>query len=643
MSPHIAQATIDPAQLRQFFAFLPTDVVARTLERTTQYARVPMRDRMHRFYKSPFPALNVARRNEDLLTDIVYSDTPAIDDGATSAAIFSGRTSHVMDVFGMKTDKQFVNALEDIIRERGAPTRLLSDHAKNLRSQRVLDILRALCIGEWSSEPHRQNQNTMERRYQTAKRLTNLAMDRSGCPESCWLLCLQYICIVLNCTACQSLDWQIPLTVLLGTTVDVSPLLRFHWYQPVFYTVDDPSFPSESPEALGYFVGISTHCGHAMTFKVLNPATNKVLLRSQVRPADDPLRPNLRLTDLFDGEPPSRIFVRSRHDPESMEDFPNLDPDSGEVKQTSNPSMVPVDTSELVDTPDLIGKTFLMPGQQEGTIHRARIVELIEDHQYSHENSRQHQRFKVSINDDEYDDVLTYGEIMDYINKDSEQEVFWRFKKISSHQGPLSPDHPDYNGSSYNVQVEWENGEITFEPLGIIAADDPVSCAVYAREHGLLDTPGWKRFKRIAKREKVLWHAVNQAKIRSYNTAPKFKYGYEIPRNYEHAKFLDRRNGNTKWQDANKLEFEQLAEYQTFLDMGHSSTTKPPAGHKKIRVHLVFDVKHDGRHKVRCVADGHLTDLPLDSVYSGVVSLRGLRLMLFLAELNDMEVWATDI
>ena len=89
VSPHIAKATVDPAHLRPFFAFLPTEVVARTLERTTQYARVPMRDRMHRFYKSPFPALNVARRNEDLLTYIIYSDTPAIDDGATSAALFS--------------------------------------------------------------------------------------------------------------------------------------------------------------------------------------------------------------------------------------------------------------------------------------------------------------------------------------------------------------------------------------------------------------------------------------------------------------------------------------------------------------------------------------------------------------------------
>ena len=45
----------------------------------------------------------------------------------------------------------------------------------------------------------------------------------------------------------------------------------------------------------------------------------------------------------------------------------------------------------------------------------------------------------------------------------------------------------------------------------------------------------------------------------------------------------------------------------------------------------------------RLVADGHLTDILLDSVYSGVVSLRGFRLVLFLGELNNLEVWSTDI
>jgi Reverse transcriptase (RNA-dependent DNA polymerase) len=68
-----------------------------------------------------------------------------------------------------------------------------------------------------------------------------------------------------------------------------------------------------------------------------------------------------------------------------------------------------------------------------------------------------------------------------------------------------------------------------------------------------------------------------------------------------------------------------------------------PEGYKKIRVHLVFDVKHDGRHKARLVADGHLTEEPVEDVYSGVVSLRSLRLVIFLAELNDLELWGADI
>jgi hypothetical protein len=43
------------------------------------------------------------------------------------------------------------------------------------------------------------------------------------------------------------------------------------------------------------------------------------------------------------------------------------------------------------------------------------------------------------------------------------------------------------------------------------------------------------------------------------------------------------------------------------------------------------------------VADGHLTDVPLDNVCSGVVSLHGLRTLVFLAELNGLDTWTTNI
>ena len=35
--------------------------------------------------------------------------------------------------------------------------------------------------------------------------------------------------------------------------------------------------------------------------------------------------------------------------------------------------------------------------------------------------------------------------------------------------------------------VEWENEEISSEPLSVIAVDDPVTCALYDYEKNLLD------------------------------------------------------------------------------------------------------------------------------------------------------------
>ena len=189
--------------------------------------------------------------------------------------------------------------------------------------------------------------------------------------------------------------------------------------------------------------------------------------------------------------------------------------------------------------------------------------------------------------------------------------------------------------------IEWENGEKSYEPLTVFAADDPVACAIYARNNDLLDLPGWKRFKTIAKRQKNLFRMANQAKLKSYRSTPKYMYGYEIPRNYQDALRLDRLNGNTKWQDATKIEMEQLMDYNVFIDKGIGAAI--PKDYQRIRVHLVFACKHDGRHKARLVADGHLTDIPVDSVYSGVVSLQGLKMIIFLAELNGLQLWATDI
>ena len=654
----VTPSTPDYEKQRPLFGWLPVDTIKRTYDLTTQYGRIPMSTILKKRYKAPNPALNVYRRDESVATDTFFSDTPAIDCGVTTAQFFVGCDSMVCDAYPMKSSKKFVNTLEDNIRERGAMNRLISDSARDEMSSKVKDILRTLLIGAWQSEAYHQHQNPSERRFQTVKTQTNRILDRTGAPPSTWLLCLLYVIFLLNHTFCNAIN-AVPIQRLRGSTPDISPLLCFHFWEEVYYRHDDSDFPSESTEGHGHFVGIAENVGHSMTFKILTSDTNKIIFRSSVRSAekgDRNLRADMGRTK---GKPHSHINDTNIEAPDSDDgDTSSLHNANGEMgssnkyddsteppsvlksrhdqSDTMHPEPMPIFNPE-----DLVGRTFLLGEQKDGQNFRARIVEAINAHEDKVKENPELLRFKCSINNDAFEEIMAYNDIVNHIYQDQESDIVWKFKEIIGHEGPLSQSHPSYHGSKFNVKVRWENDEVTYEPLNALAADDPVSCAQYALKNNLLKTDGWRRFKSIAKNEKKMTRMVKQAKLRSYKYSPKYMFGFEVPRNYAHALELDKKNGNTKWKDSTDLEIEQLHDYKSFRDMGRG--VKIPEGYKKIRTHLVYAVKHDGRHKARMVADGHLTDIPLDSVYSGVVSLRGLRLVIFLAELNDLETFATDI
>jgi hypothetical protein len=67
-------------------------------------------------------------------------------------------------------------------------------------------------------------------------------------------------------------------------------------------------------------------------------------------------------------------------------------------------------------------------------------------------------KFLLSINDYMKEETITYNQLLDYLGKDHSRDVVWKFQRITSHQVPLSPSHPDYKGSNFNVRIEWENG-----------------------------------------------------------------------------------------------------------------------------------------------------------------------------------------
>jgi hypothetical protein len=147
------------------------------------------------------------------------------------------------------------------------------------------DILRTLFIPSWQSELYQEQQNPAERRYQTIKRAANRILDHTGAPDYTWLLCLEYVCFLLNQTYNDNIQ-GILLQHLNGHIPDISlPFL---------------ADASDSVEAVGHIVGISEHCGHSLTYKVFNPSTQKVIHCSLSRPADTS-DPNL-CVELLAGE-----------------------------------------------------------------------------------------------------------------------------------------------------------------------------------------------------------------------------------------------------------------------------------------------------------------------------------------------------
>ena len=87
---------------------------------------------------------------------------------------------------------------------------------------------------------------------------------------------------------------------------------------------------------------------------------------------------------------------------------------------------------------------------------------------------------------------------------------------------------------------------------------------------------------RLVSRSKLTERLVKQAKLHLLKYSLKYKYGFEVPRNYADAEQLDTKNGNDNWYQANKLEYAQLKEYKVFKDQGRFAGNRIPRGYQLI-------------------------------------------------------------
>ena len=85
-----------------------------------------------------------------------------------------------------------------------------------------------------------------------------------------------------------------------------------------------------------------------------------------------------------------------------------------------------------------IGRTFLLEPQEDGQHFHARIMQAIQDHDAKRTANAEWFKFRCSINDDQFEEILSYSKILNYIEQqDDPSTKLWQIQPITGHEGCL--------------------------------------------------------------------------------------------------------------------------------------------------------------------------------------------------------------
>ena len=363
----------------------PHPSIKDTFNVTTRHGTAPnTQDYIKNHFKPRNPVFIIPRCSEDVATDTIVSDTPAVDDGSTMAQFFCGHDTLVCDAYGINQPNNS-STPSLITSENGEPWIPSSVmEGKYDISKGVTDLLQSLFIQDYQSESYHQDQNKTETCFGPAKRYTNTVMNTSGYLACCWLLCLQYIFVVLHHLASPTLQGICPVQALQETTPDISFMPHTSFYEPVYYRIEfsEPDFhlPSSSNEKKGYWVGFATNQGDSLTWRTLTEDTQRIIICSGIQSALSTTTNQCLASP--SGRGPHFLFpflilnnlkILCRLDPcdESTANFEQfVNSQSGEDED----NLIPMAN---IDIPNLLGRSFLLPPEENGERHMAKSLTLM--------------------------------------------------------------------------------------------------------------------------------------------------------------------------------------------------------------------------------------------------------------------------
>ena len=615
------------------------NTVQKTLEATTQLGKysvfIPLRPHL----KMRNPILTKIRLMEPWATDTWFFKVTSYE-GYNCSQAFVGQKSKRTFLYGMVTESSGPDALLEFFRQIGVPLSIRRDNAKMQASQVWNDIMRKYNCSDEFTEPYNPQQNPAERTIGMIKNAMKRCFADTGCDPKAWFRLAAHISDVTNCTAYKSLGWRTPLEKSTGETPDISGLLIFKFWEPVYYY--DP--PTEG-ELLGRWLGRAQNYGDTMCYWILNE-NDQLIVRGTVRSAATSLRPNLALDlgeigeshsskieelDLEDSNVKPTQDLKQQNAPKDNEEL-------GEEEDLSSPKDFPliefekVDVSEgyklenlpIIIQPEKLIDKIVYYGDKKATV-KAQINETDFRVEYGKGKSG----------------IMDYNEIIRQLTHlDEDDHERWEIEDIQGHRWGRGK-----RKRKIDVLIKWkELDEPSWEPMEIIKEDDPVTLAEYARDNGIQEKAVWKWSKRYLAFKKTGRARIAQlyAKMNK-KRGPKYKFGQRVPRTLQEAYEIDEETNSTGWAEAIKKEIHLLKdEFNCFKIFPKG--TPPPKGHQFIKLLWTFDVKYDGRKRARLVAGGHMTEkLDSEEVSSSMVSLETIRLAFLAAHAQDLKCLSGDV
>ena len=108
----------------------------------------------------------------------------------------------------------------------------------------------------------------------------------------------------------------------------------------------------------------------------------------------------------------------------------------------------------IINLDDLLGRTFLLPMDENGERKRATISEHVKDLSQQQVSREDQLRFKLKIDGDQLDDLISYNQLMEYLEDKTDtgplEDGFYRFKCIKDHKGPYTSSEVDLGGHDPN-------------------------------------------------------------------------------------------------------------------------------------------------------------------------------------------------